>query len=121
VQCGAQPDEASNTLTRRRATYNRILDSRTRQPADAFIRVDAKISEHRFNANISRSSYLELRLDFADSFSPRHEFSQGGYLLCADEDSLARLFARIPDHRWSGHYLFLKNFVGFSRARLFNG
>ena len=29
VQCGAQPNEASNTLTRWPATYNRILDSRT--------------------------------------------------------------------------------------------
>ena len=56
MQCGAQPDEASNTLTRRPATYNRILDSRTRQPADALIIVDVKILEHRLNANILRSS-----------------------------------------------------------------
>ena len=61
VQCGAQPDEASNTLTRRPATYNRILDLRTRQPADALIRVDVKILEHRLNANISRSSCPYLR------------------------------------------------------------
>ena len=61
MQCGAQPDEASNTLTRRPATYNRILDSRTRQPADALIRVDVKILEHRLNANISRSSCPYLR------------------------------------------------------------
>ena len=56
VQCGAEPDEASNTLTRRPATYNRILDSRTRQPANALIRVDVKILEHRLNATISRPS-----------------------------------------------------------------
>ena len=61
MQCGAQPDEASKTLTRRPATYNRILDSRTRQPADALIRVDVKILEHRLNANISRSSCHYLR------------------------------------------------------------
>jgi len=61
VQCGAQPDEASNTLTRRPATYNRLLDLRTRQPADALIRVDVKILEHRLNANISRSSCPYLR------------------------------------------------------------
>jgi hypothetical protein len=54
-------DEASNTLTRRPATYNRILDLRTRQPADALIRVDVKILEHRLNANISRSSCPYLR------------------------------------------------------------
>ena len=28
VQCGAQPDEASNTLTRRPATYHHASDSR---------------------------------------------------------------------------------------------
>jgi hypothetical protein len=56
VQCGAQSGEASKTLTRRPATYNRILDSRIRQPADALIRVDVKILEHRLNANISLSS-----------------------------------------------------------------
>jgi hypothetical protein len=28
VQCGAQPDEASNTLTRRTATYHHASDSR---------------------------------------------------------------------------------------------
>ena len=30
VQCGAQPDEASNTLTRRPATHNPATDSRAR-------------------------------------------------------------------------------------------
>ena len=73
VQCGAQPDEASNTLTRRPATYNRILDSRTRQPADALIRVEVKILEHRLNANISRSSCPYLRA----IFGRHHPLSSG--------------------------------------------
>ena len=47
-------------MTRRPATHNRILDSRTRQPADALIRV----LEHRLNANISRSSCPYLRAIF---------------------------------------------------------
>ncbi len=33
VQCGAQPGEASNTLTRRPATHNRTSDSRARPNA----------------------------------------------------------------------------------------
>jgi hypothetical protein len=69
VQCGAQPDEASNTLTRRPAIYNRILDLRTRQPADALIRV----LEHRLNANISRSSCPYLRA----IFGRHHPLSSG--------------------------------------------
>jgi hypothetical protein len=37
------------------------LDSQTRQPADALIRVDSKILEHRLNVNIWRSSCPYLR------------------------------------------------------------
>ena len=35
VQCGAEPDEASNTLTRRPATHNHASDSRARPHATA--------------------------------------------------------------------------------------
>ena len=55
VQCGAQPDEASNTLTRRRATHNRSL-----------------IQAHGFNADADCLRIIRARCRrlFADCLRP---------------------------------------------------